>query len=660
MLEPEFKVSKLTEIMVATGIAAASDNTIRIGGESSAGLQLADTDWAKFYFPNYFTRAFTKYQQEFWDWGETITPGVYTRPRVECEPRGIGKSTNGEALAVRLMAKKVKRFCIVISRTEDKALQHFAAARAMLETPTLLRDYPHLQPHINKITNRITGWKADQIVTADGRMFMALTLESARGLKSELGIRPDLVDLDDIDVESDGPNVIAKNLNRLRMDIIPSGDIEGETLYIVLQNLIHRDSVVSQLYDGRADILSDRVFCGPFPLLKWYDAIKEDIPGDLTGAQNWRITAGETYDDAIPIKYAEALLNRMGKKAFDRECQQDVTSIGEDKDFREWDEVFHLSTWSEVVAGFHRAGAKDIVKHRIPERWEVGKGLDWGTTPGHPTVCSYFAIPDQRYPFSDVHLGLGEVVLPKFPRDISEAAEAVSPGRVAQALTDFERRLKLQDSQIKQQKMSHEASAALNTFLIDLADDIKQTFSKWKPKRGSGVPQIQNLMEIDHSKPHPFRCYPIGHAQAGQPIRGRPRFILVVDDGQGELYIDGEGKLRVIGAIDSGGQARARYEIPLYSYLNSGQNKINDDWCDSALGLHSTFGLHSAQQTHQEKIEAAIPAGYRYEDLLKKSQSPTGLRPSDEMAYLIARQEAKAQVKPRVRHFDEFGDYQSE
>ena len=617
------------------------------------GRHLTGTAWARHYFPHYFTRPFTKYQQEFWEWGETIHPGQYTRPRVECEPRGVGKSTSGEALAVRLLAKQAKKFVVIISRTEDKALQHFAAAKAMLQSPALTNDYPHLKPRVDKIRNQITGWKADYLVTADGRMFMALTMESARGLKSELGVRPDLFLLDDIDLETDGPNVIQKNLNRLRSDIILSGDIAGETLYIVLQNLIHRDSIVSQILDHRADILSDREFHGPFPMLKWYDAVKEDIPGDETGARRWRITAGEPYDEAITLEYAETLLNRTGKKGFDREMQQLVTVIGEDKDFREWDEVYHISTWSEVVAGFHEAGAMDIQPYRIPARWEVGKGLDWGTTVGHPMVCSYFAIPDQRYPFSDIHLGLGEVVLPKFPRDVTEAAETVSPGRVAQALAAFEKRLKLQDSQIKQAKMSHEASAALNTFLIDLADDIKQYFAKWKPKRGSGVPQIQNLMEVDYTKPHPFRRHPV----SGAPIMGRTRFILIVDDGQGELYVDGEGKLRVRGAINAGGQARARFEIPLYSYLNTGQNKIDDDWVDSALGLHSTFGLQAADLTHSEKVEQAIPEGYRLKDRLDRSPYEHGLTPQDELGYVIARTHAKAQVKPKIKVYNPLKDW---
>lgn len=593
---------------------------------STGGKRLTGTAWAQHYFPTYFTRPFTKYQTEFWEWGETIRSDAYERPRIECEPRGVGKSTGGEALAVRLLAKKVKKFVVIISRTEDKALQHFSSAKAMLQSPELTKDYPHLKPRVDKIRNQITGWKADYLVTADGRMFMALTMESARGLKSELGVRPDLFLIDDIDLETDGPNVIAKNLNKLRTDIILAGDLEGTTLFIVLQNLIHRNSIVSKILDNTADILSDRVFCGPYKLLKWYDAVKVPIPGDTTGAMEWKITAGETYDDGIPLSYAESLLNKTGKRGFDRECQQEVDAIGEDVDFREWNEIYHISTWAEFKAGFHDAGAKNIVEGRIPERWEVGKGLDAGTTPGHPTACAYFARPDQRYPFSDVHLGLGEVVLPKFPGEPNETAPLVSPGRIARALTEFERAMGLQESQIKQEKMSHEASAMLNTFLIDLPPEIQQTFSKWKAAKGSGVPQMQRLMEIDYTQPHPFRRYPKGHAQEGEKVMGRPRYILLCANGQGELYMDGEGVMRVRGPIDSRGYARARYEIPLYSQYNSGQNKKDDDYVDADRGLHSTFGLQSGAKTVQEKVEDATPRALQWQVIEERREAGEDVR----------------------------------
>ena len=86
---------------------------------------------------------------------------------------------------------------------------------------------------------------------------------------------------------------------------------------------------------------------------------------------------------------------------------------------------------------------------------------------------------------------------------------------------------------------------------MDLPDELKTFFVKWKAKRGSGVPQIQNLLEVDPTKPHPFRKYPEGHPMVGQPIMGRPRMFFVVEDGQGELYVDGNGKLRVVGGHNS-------------------------------------------------------------------------------------------------------------
>lgn len=569
------------------------------------------TDWARHYYPTFFNRPFTKFQNEFWVWGEAVKPGVYTRPRVECDPRGVGKSSNGEALCVRWLAKRVKRFIVIISRTEEKAARHFASIKSMLENPRLLADYPHLQPHVSDVTNRLSTWRSDALWTESGAIVMSLTMKSARGLKSaELNLRPDVILFDDIDLETDSPDVIAINLSHMRNDIIPAGDLAGETVYLLLQNLIHRDSICSQILDQRADILSDRIFCGPHKLLEWFDAVKEAIPGDDTGGMKWRITAAKMIDPALTVEFAEILLNRFGFVGFTRECMQNVDMIGEEKDFREWNEVYHISTWSEMVAGFHLNGATDIERGKIPPRWEVGKGLDWGTTVAHPTACSYFTVPDKRYPFSDIHLGIGEIVLPKFPAKVGEQPEIVSPGRVAQALKAFERGMGLQDAQMRHSKMSHEASAALNTFMVDLAEDIKQFFSKWKPAKGSGVPQMQNLMEIDYKRNHPFRCYPMNHPdpeKAGRPMKGRPRFILIVADGQGELYVDGEGTMRVRGPIDSKGFARARFEMPLYSQYNTGSRKIADDWVDSAKGIHATFNLRAAGLTDKEKVERATP-----------------------------------------------------
>src|SRR5262245_11407406 len=50
--------------------------------------------WCRYYFGASFSRPFTRYQRGFWEWGWGIQPNTCYRPRVECEPRGVGKSTN--------------------------------------------------------------------------------------------------------------------------------------------------------------------------------------------------------------------------------------------------------------------------------------------------------------------------------------------------------------------------------------------------------------------------------------------------------------------------------------------------------------------------------------------------------------------------------------
>src|SRR6202011_3520970 len=125
----------------------------------------------------------------------------------------------------------------------------------------------------------------------------------------------------------------------------------------------------------------------------------------------------------------------------------------------------------------------------------------------------------------------------------------------------------MEEKRMEISAMSHEASAAYNTFL-DMVDEGEALwFNKWKAKVGSGVPQIQNALEIDWEKDHPFRRYPADHPETtlrGTPLKGRPRFYVIVPDSQGELYCDSEGELKVRAAVDETGMSRLRYEFPKY------------------------------------------------------------------------------------------------
>lgn len=605
--------------------------------------------WLRRYFGSYFSRPFTGYQEEFWrDWAWQIEADTYYRPRVECEPRGVGKSTNAEAAVVSWVARRRRQMIGYISLDELKAEQHFRTVKAMLESDALVTDYPHCKPSVQKIRSMATQWSREAVITQSGAMIVPITLlGSRRGWKSSTGKRFDALVLDDIDKLGQSPDLRAKLLELLKSEILAAGD--DNTLILMPQNLIHRDSVCAMVLDHRADILSDRIFRGPYPLLKQYEAEKEELPD---GARRWRITSGEAFDPAIPISYAEKLLNKFGKATFERECQQEVSKVEDDKDFREFDELYHVITWSEFEAYFCKYGYE--LRHpktnrpKLPDRWRKGKGLDWGTTREHPSACIFVTRPDQNSPLSDCHFVFGEVVLPQYPYDSHEDAPLVSPGRVARAIREFEAAWGLHEHNFDMALMSHEASAALNTFLVDLPPEIQVAFGKWKAEKGSGVPQIQNLLEIDQSKPHPFRIDP----RTGQPLQGRPRKYLVVADGQGEVFADEIGKLRVVGSKDGLGLARLRYEIPLYKHSDTREKKKEDDAVDGWRGLMARFGVDADKLTRDERIDQHLPAHLRQPALRRMIEEEGAISEGRELALAVELPKARRAVDRKMKGYE--------
>jgi hypothetical protein len=537
-------------------------------GNSNSALESArNGEWAKHFYPSLLTRPFTSYQNEFWNWAIELEKDAKPRPRIECQPRGAGKSTHSRTLVTYLLARKIKSYVLYICATDHQAQKHFNAIKTMLESEKLLKAYPHLNPQAQKHRPNVArSWSSERLVTKEGQVveFISL-LSNARGFTTEEGKRPDVFVLDDIDDSKDSPHLVNKKLDILKYSILPAR--ADNTLVLFAQNLIHRDSICQKIRDQRADILSDRIFVGPYPLMKRYEAVKEDIEDETTGAKRWRIVSGEAFDEAIPLETCEQLLNEMGRDAFERECQQDVHRVSDDKDFREWNEIHHIITYSEFKAFFEKYSIPiwnyESNAPQIPSNWNVGLGLDWGTTIGHPTVITAVARPNQSAPLNDCFFVFMETCLPKYPLASHEEIPLVSPGRVAEALQDALREWNVSHSQIKMQLMSHEASTALNTMRVDLQDHLKTFFSKWKAQKGSGVAQIQNLLEINKTKPHPFRSEPIGigssrngsdntngNAQinqsiVGEPIMGRPRIFFIVPDEQGKLIADGSGKLFV-------------------------------------------------------------------------------------------------------------------
>ena len=603
-------------LQIQIACALASGTRKNFSAEQLAEIAALEADpprWLKHYFPSAFTRDFTRSQLEYIKWVTAIEPGEYFRPVWLCDPRGLGKSTLTRALIVYLLATRRREFVVIISGNDKLAMRHFSSVKRMLENQRVLAVYPHLAPQIQAHKTTATSWSMQRLVCDSGATVeVSSILGSIRGFANEENRRPDFYDFTDIDDAKESIEVTNKKADIIAADFLPAlsrwGSCVGD------QNLIHRHSIAMGVLDGSRDLLNDRRFIGPNPLMKFYDAKREPILDADGHPDGWRwvITSGEPFDPATPISVAETELNKSGRIPFERECQQNVQIVDEECDFREWDEIFHVCTIDEVRAGFNRAGAA-LPKDRWPELWEVGDGLDWGTTPGHPSAYSAFTRPDARYPFDDVHMGIIERCAPHFPLEKGEEAEKVSPRRVARMIRQAWREIGL-IQEPKLSRMSHEASAAMNAFLLDIDDEADQVFfRKWKAQKGSGVPAMQSLMEIDRSRPHPFRIDP----RTGEPLMGYTRFILVVAKGQGELYLDAAGILRVKSAIDCHGFARARFEIPLYSHRNQRDKKKNDDWMDGTRGCLADFAIGAAD----------APTEFRVEERLHRQFLPGNLPP---------------------------------
>jgi hypothetical protein len=517
-------------------------------------------------------------------------------------PRGGAKSTSTELGCVAIAARERRRYVLYVAMTQEQADDHVQNVAAMIESSEIESRYPDLATRdVNKFGSS-KGWRRNRIRTASGFTIDALGLDTAaRGVKLE-EMRPDLIIFDDIDSETDSREVTEKKIKIITRKLIPAGSADVALLFV--QNLVHKDSVIAQMADGRADFAADRYVSGPTPAIRGFDYEREGV--------RTIITAGEaTWPEGMSLERCQKMIDDMGVSAFLAECQHKVDQVTGEKSFREYNELYHVITWTEFAEFFGEIARDANGQPRIPTRWKKERGLDWGTTPEHPTAVIFSTRPSEADPLKDCVFTFGEIVRPVWPPiDPHAEPELVSPGRVARAIKDFQRRQMINETEIKG-VMSHEASAALNTFLIDLPQDEKVFFNKWKARKGSGVPQIQEVLAIDYTKAHPFRRDP----KSTLPIMGRPRHYIVVEDKQGELYYDPEGHLKVRQPVNEKGLARLRAEIPEFNEYATGQHKIFDDAVDAWRGEAAGFFVEPDRLSAKERQELSLPEPLREETI---------------------------------------------
>lgn len=267
--------------------------------------------WLNQLFPNLFYHPFTQRHVEFWEHIESIQAGVKPSAFFAIWARAGGKSTNAEAGAVRLGAKGVKKFCLYTRSVQDKANESVANIGAMLENSNFAKYYPQMSERKVGRYGNSKGWKVNMLRCANGFNVVALGYDAAvRGIKIE-EFRPDVIIIDDIDDKSDSWETINKKIQTLTRDILPAGSTDCAVIGI--QNLIHYNGIFTQIVNGKADFLKDRIISGPYPAI-------EDFDYDIENGK-YVISRGKATWEGQSLAICQAQMNEWGIQAFIEEAQ---------------------------------------------------------------------------------------------------------------------------------------------------------------------------------------------------------------------------------------------------------------------------------------------------------------------------------------------------
>jgi hypothetical protein len=279
--------------------------------------------WLRTVMPRHFGRGFGPMHAELWEHLQTIAPGFKPDPFMALWARGSGKSTNAEAAAVNLGARGVRGYCWYVCGTQPRADDHVATIAGMLEAPSLAAHYPAMAEKALGLHGDQKGWRRNRLWTAGNFVVDALGLDvAARGAKLDER-RPDLIILDDVDDRHDKLKVVARKIETIRDSILPSGSDDSAVLFV--QNLIHADSVASQIVDGRAGILANRVVSGPHPALLDPEYEEREVEVNGERRRKWFVVAGTpTWPEGQGLDRCQAIIDESGVDGFKREAQHEV------------------------------------------------------------------------------------------------------------------------------------------------------------------------------------------------------------------------------------------------------------------------------------------------------------------------------------------------
>lgn len=302
-------------------------------------------EWLTTMYPRSVAAGFAPRHEQLWSWVWGIGPTSRPRPLIAVWPRGGGKTTSAELASAALGLRGMRFYCLYVRLTQDLADTSVGNIAALLEAATVAKHYPqHAERKLSKY-GQAKAWRRSRLITAGGFVVDALGLDvAARGVKVE-DQRPDLIVLDDIDEKHDTPAATAKKRTTITTSILPAGSATPAILGI--QNLIHADGIFSQLTDGRAEFLAERMVSGPY---KAVDGLKYEWRYETELGQRVPfITAGRPTWDGQDLETCQTQMRAWGPDAFLKEAQHEVYGTREGIVLR-YDHLRHLEDLTDAEA----------------------------------------------------------------------------------------------------------------------------------------------------------------------------------------------------------------------------------------------------------------------------------------------------------------------
>lgn len=193
-------------------------------------------EFCKYYFPNYCTAEFADFHKRF---AKKVIDNdvIYI---VRAWAREHSKSVvAGLFLPLFLKFNKKMYNMILVSNSYDKAEELLMPIMMNLEAnQRIISDYG--------VQKSFRGWETGKFITSDGCSFRALGAgQSPRGSRNEEK-RPDFIVVDDIDTDEEGRNAarVQKKWEWIEQALYPAMSISGSKRFIVVGNIIHKNSVV--------------------------------------------------------------------------------------------------------------------------------------------------------------------------------------------------------------------------------------------------------------------------------------------------------------------------------------------------------------------------------------------------------------------------------